>query len=91
MELLLSDLLIDRDLLAVLAEMLETNGAVYESEEGIILALADVGARMDLGSALTNENVAGENELTVSTLRAETLGLGIAAVLGGAHSLFMCH
>ena len=91
MELLLSDLLIDRDLLAVLAEMLETNGAVYESEEGIILALADVGARMDLGSALTNENVAGENELTVSTLRAETLGLGIAAVLGGAHSFFMCH
>ena len=30
-----------------------------------------------------------KNELTVSTLGAKALGLGITAVLGGAHTFFM--
>ena len=31
----------------------------------------------------------GQNELTVSTLGAQALGLGITAILGGAHTFFM--
>ncbi len=88
---LLSDLLVNGDLLAILSEMLEADGTVSKSEKGIVLALAYVGTRMDLGTALADEDVSGKNELTVSPLNAKAFGLGIAAVLGGAHSLFMCH
>ena len=33
----------------------------------------------------------GQNELTICTLGAQTLCCGIAAVLGAAYALFMCH
>ena len=38
------------------------------------------------GAALTDQDVAGQNKLTVAALNAEALGLGITAVLGGAHT-----
>ena len=44
-----------------------------------------------VGAPLANQNVAGQNELTVCTLGAQTLCCGIAAVLGAAYALFMCH
>jgi hypothetical protein len=46
---------------------------------------------VDLRSALSDKDVAGENELAVGSLRAKTLGLAVAAVLGGTHTFFMCH
>ena len=60
-----------------------------QSEQGIVAADAAVGAGMDVGAALANKNVASQNELTVSALGAKALGLGITAVLGGAHTFFM--
>ena len=44
---------------------------------------------MDVGAALANKNVARENELTVGALGTKALGLGVAAVLGRAHTFFV--
>ena len=44
---------------------------------------------MDVGTALTDQDVAGQDELTVAPLDAQTLGHGVTAVPGGAHALFM--
>ena len=75
---------------AILAHTLELDVTVDFSEQGVVLANADVVARMDMGASLTNQNIAGQNELTISTLRAQTLGFGITAVLGGAAAFLMC-
>ena len=84
-------LLLDAALLAVLAHALKTDGAVHQSKQGVIAALANVLTRHDVGATLTDQDVAGQNELTVCTLGAQTLCCGIAAVLGAAYALFMCH
>ena len=80
---------IDRSLFAVLAHSLESEDTVAGRKERIVAALADIGAGMDLGTSLTNQYVAREDELTVASLDAKTLGFGISAVLGGAHTFFM--
>ena len=40
-------------------------------------------------ATLANQNVAGQNVLTIRTLGTQALGLGITAVLGGAHTFFV--
>ena len=80
-------LLLDAALLAALAHALETNGAIDQSKQGIIAALADILTRLDVSAALTNEDVAGQNELTICTLGAQTLSRRITAVLGAAYAL----
>lgn len=81
---------VNRNLLAILAQTLETNLAVYQSEEGIVASDPNVGAGMNVGAPLANKDVSGENELTVGALHAKTLGLGVTTVFGGADALFMC-
>ena len=44
---------------------------------------------MDLGAALTHQNVAGLDELAVRALGAQTLGVGVTTVLGGAAALLV--
>ena len=82
-------LLLDSAALAVTANALEMNAAINQSVQGVIAADADALTRMDVGAALTDQNVAGQNKLTVAALNAEALGLGITAVLGGAHTFFV--
>ena len=53
--------------------------------------LYNVGAGMDLSSALSDEDIAGQDELTVCSFRSKTLRLTVAAVLGRTHTFFMCH
>ena len=86
MRLLLS---VNGALTAILALALELDGTVNQSEQGVILADTNVGAGMDVGASLTNQNVASQHELTVSTLHAQTLGLRVTAVLGGAAALLV--
>ena len=88
---LLSDLFVNRNLLAILILALELYLAVYESEQGVVLTLTNVGAGMDLSSALSDEDIAGQDELTVCSFRSKTLRLTVAAVLGRTHTFFMCH
>ena len=70
-------------LTAILALTLELDGTVNQSKQGVILADTNVDTGMDVGASLANQDVAGQNELTISTLHAQALGLGITAVLGG--------
>ena len=80
---------VNRNLLTILAQTLKADNAVSLGEQGVVGTLAHVGAGVNVGAALANKDVASQNELTVSTLGAKALGLGITAVLGGAHTFFM--
>ena len=71
---------VDRNLLLVAAQTLEAHDAVDQSEQGIVLALAHVQAGMDLGATLTDQNVAGQGELTIGTLRAKALAFAVATL-----------
>ena len=67
--------------------MAEANDTVHGSEQSIVSALADVHTGMDVSAALTHQDVASLNELTIGALGAQALGVGITAVLGGAAAL----
>jgi hypothetical protein len=49
----------------------ELHGAFGQREQGVILADADVFARVEFGAALANDDVAGEDELAAVALDAQ--------------------
>jgi hypothetical protein len=53
----------------------ELDGAVLECEQGVILAATNVFARVEFGTALANNDVASQNELTAPTFDAQSLGM----------------
>ena len=53
----------------------EEDGAVLQREQGVILAATDVVARVVFGTALANNDVASQNELTAVAFDAEALGM----------------
>ena len=57
----------------------------------LLTAEADTGARMELGAALTNENVARLDRFTAEPLEPEALGLRVTSVAGAAACLFVRH
>ena len=59
------------------------------SVENLTSLGVSIGAGMDFGSALSVENVARFDKLTVRTLRTKSFGLTVTAVLGGADALLM--
>jgi len=65
--------------------------AVGKGEEGVIAAHADIGAGVKLRAALTNEDGAGEDELSAKAFYAETLAVAVAAVACRSLTFFMCH
>ena len=77
------------DLLLTAGNRLKLNGAVDQSEEGIIGTDADILAGTDSGASLSNDNVAGSDCLSVSLLDAKTLGLTVTAVLRRTYALLM--
>ena len=56
---------------------------------GIVAAAAHVHTGVDMGAALTDEDIAGENMLPVGALGPQALALGNTDVLGGADALLM--
>ena len=58
---------------------------------GLVPAAADVGARVEVGTALAHDDLAGVDHLAAEALDAEALGVGVAAVLGGRGALLVCH
>lgn len=80
---------VNGNLLAVLTQALEANNALNLCEQGVVRTTANVYARMDLRAALANEDVACRYGLTVCALNAQSLGLGVTAVLGRTCALFM--
>jgi hypothetical protein len=69
--------------------VLELNLTVNQSEQSIIGTTADVNAGMNVGSSLTNDDIAGGYSLSVSGLNAKALGFAVTAVLGGTDTFFM--
>ena len=82
--------IVNADLLSGLVLSLELDNSVHQSVQGIVLADTDVITGMDLSAPLTDQNVSGQDELTVRPLGAEALALTIASVPGGTNTFFMC-
>src|ERR1700704_3969144 len=58
----------------------ELNLTVDKREQGVVLAKADILARMPLGAALAGNNVAGDGVLTAEQLQTQALAVRVAAV-----------
>eukprot|EP01022_Parablepharisma_sp_SALTPOND_P018533 TRINITY_DN30366_c0_g1_i1.p1 TRINITY_DN30366_c0_g1~~TRINITY_DN30366_c0_g1_i1.p1 ORF type:complete len:133 (+),score=10.40 TRINITY_DN30366_c0_g1_i1:220-618(+) len=65
--------------------------AVAQGEQGIVTTTADPVTRVEVGAALTNNDLASVDKLTAETLHAETLGVGVTTVARGRRAFFMCH
>ena len=66
---------VNRNLLTILAQTLEADNTVGLGKQRVIAADANVGAGVDVGAALADQDVAGQNELTISALGAKALRL----------------
>src|SRR4051812_6273756 len=75
----------------LLARLVEAHRAVDQGEQGVVLADADILALVELGAALADDDVAGEDLLAAELLDAQAPTGGIAAVARAAACLFMCH
>src|ERR1044072_1889519 len=71
---------VDADELALPALVLKLDHAVDEREQRIVLAAADVLARLPLRPALPREDVAAQNDFAAKLLQAESLRVRVAAV-----------
>ncbi len=80
---------VNADLFLILAESFETNDAVFKSKESIVFTATYVHARMDLRSSLPDENVAREDELTVSALGSEPLRRAVSSVSRTTYALLV--
>ena len=82
-------LCVNRNLLTVLAETLKLYLSAYCCENSIIRTDTHTNAGMDMRTSLANQDISSLNELSVGTLHAQSLGLGITAVLCRTNTLFM--
>jgi hypothetical protein len=69
----------------------ELDVTVYEGEQGVISAQADIASGMPLGAALARQDVAGHDGFTAENLEPEALAIGVAAVARGAACFFVSH
>ena len=77
--------------LAVIASARKTNDSSRAGKECIITSTADIIAWMDAGTSLPHNDATGQDLLSGINLDAQHLGLGIAAILGGAYAFLVCH
>src|SRR5205085_9481938 len=82
---------VHRDVLAGLLAVVESDAAGGKREQGVILADADIDARVDPGPALAHDDVAADHFLAAELLHAEATARAVATVAGGTACLFMCH
>src|SRR2546423_14205745 len=73
------------------AGSIELDEAVLQGVEGVVLADADVDARLEARPALPDQDRPGGDLLAAELLHAQTLRLAVAAVARTANSLFVCH
>ena len=77
------------NLLLVLGLCLKLDLTVDQSIDGMILTETNIVAGPDGSATLSDDDVAGDNGLTVCLLDTKSLGLTVAAVLGRTYTLFM--
>src|SRR5699024_4620324 len=70
------------------AELHRTGG---EGEQRVVSATADAHARVELGAALTHQDLAGVDLLAAEALHTEALRVGITTVTGAGCALLACH
>ena len=58
----------------------ELDGARRRREQRVVATAADVDARMEVGAALADDDLAGLHDLATEPLDAESLGIGITTV-----------
>src|SRR3954466_9312007 len=69
----------------------ELDGARRFGEQRVVLADAHALARPEARAALADDDLAAGHGLAGEDLHAEALGVGVAAVAGGAEALLVCH
>lgn len=67
----------------------EANDPVAKSEKSVVLTDTDVGSGMELGPALTHENVTTLASLSVALLRSQSFGFAVTTVSSATHTFFM--
>lgn len=82
-------ILINADALFFTGKVLKFHFSVAESEKRVIRAASHVNAGMNMSSALSHNNISGNNGLSVGLFNTETFGFAVATILGRANSLFM--
>ena len=70
---------------------IKLNPAIHEGEDGVIAAKADVPAGNELRSALADDDIAGDDDLSAEFLDAKTLALAVATVFDGSLSFLVGH
>ena len=80
----------DADRLAAAADA-ELHRAVGKREQCVVAAATNQIARVELGAALTDQDLAGLDDLATETLDAKPLGVGVTAVPRAGRTLFVCH
>src|SRR5215207_9102573 len=81
----------DADASAVLAVVLEPDLAIDLREQRVVLAEADVQARIEAPTLLAHQNGTTGDEVAIVPLDAQPLGIAVAAVAGAALPFFMSH
>src|SRR5690606_20264811 len=76
---------------AAAAAVGEGHRARSEREQRVVLATADVVAGVEVRAALTNDDLAGVDDLAAEALHAQVLGVRVATVARGARALLVCH
>ncbi len=80
---------VNANLLLAAGDVLELNLTVDKCEESIVRTDTYVSTGMNLRAALSYDDVAGNNCLTISLLNTKTLGLGITTVLSRTNALLV--
>jgi hypothetical protein len=71
--------------------VLEFDCTVYQSEQGVVPAQADVVAGLNSSSTLSQDYRPGSHEFGIVSFDAESLSLAVSPVSGAAAALFVGH
>jgi hypothetical protein len=69
----------------------EENRAFGQRKERVIVALTDIGPRMESVSDLTDEDITSPNRFTAILLDTTSLGVGVTSVAAGSLTFLMSH
>ena len=65
--------------------------AFNQSEQGVVLADANIGTGVKLGAALAHDDGACSDVFTSESLDAQHFGVGVTTVARRAAAFFLCH
>src|SRR5258706_15332120 len=80
-----------RDVFAAKLAIVESHAAFCEREQRVILADTDIGARINAGAVLANDDIAADHVLTAELLDAEAATGRVATVARRAACFLVCH